>query len=119
VPIARRLVRTAVDMTVINMTSPRPVDLRLDGPDLVITWNDGKTSRYSPGVLRASCPCATCAESRTQTEFDSQATHFSGVTFREITPVGNYAYQISFSDGHNTGIYTLDYLHRLSDLGQQ
>ena len=102
-----------------DMPNPRPIALRLDGPELVITWNDGATSRYSPALLRALCPCATCAESRKQTGHHSQAMHFSGVTFREITPVGNYAYQISFSDGHNTGIYTLDYLHRLSDSGEQ
>ena len=32
-----------------------------------------------------------------------------------MEPAGNYAYHISFSDGHNTGIYTLDYLHALGE----
>jgi DUF971 family protein len=30
-----------------------------------------------------------------------------------MTPVGNYAYKILFSDGHDTGIYTLDLLREL------
>jgi DUF971 family protein len=30
-----------------------------------------------------------------------------------MTPVGNYAYGIAFSDGHDTGIYTVDYLREL------
>jgi len=35
------------------------------------------------------------------------------VTVKEVTPVGNYAYKIGFSDGHDTGIYTLDYLYEI------
>mgnify|MGYP000434755382 CR=1 FL=1 len=46
------------------------------------------------------------------------ANRFSDVAFRKITPVGNYAYQIAFSDGHDTGIYTLEYLYRLGDSAQ-
>jgi DUF971 family protein len=30
-----------------------------------------------------------------------------------MQPVGNYAYSIDFSDGHDTGIYTLELLRRL------
>ncbi len=99
------------------MPTPRPTSLRMDGPDLVITWNDGTVARYSPYRLRALCPCAGCAESRSQTAEPPSPDRFSDVTFREVTPVGNYAYQIAFSDGHNTGIYTLDYLYRLRNPG--
>lgn len=31
----------------------------------------------------------------------------------KLEPVGNYALQLYFSDGHNTGIYSWDYLHEL------
>jgi DUF971 family protein len=37
-----------------------------------------------------------------------------GVTIREIIPVGNYAIQPVFSDGHSTGIFSWDYLHWLN-----
>jgi DUF971 family protein len=37
------------------------------------------------------------------------------VTIRQMTPVGNYAYSIHFSDGHSTGIYTLDLLRSLGE----
>jgi DUF971 family protein len=30
-----------------------------------------------------------------------------------MKPVGNYAYSIDFSDGHNTGLYTLEFLREL------
>lgn len=98
------------------MPMPRPTSLRMDGPDLVIEWNDGTVARYSPHRLRALCPCASCAELRSHSTDTPSPDRFSNVTFRQVTPVGNYAYQITFSDGHNTGIYTLDYLYRLRNL---
>ena len=36
------------------------------------------------------------------------------VTIQAIQPSGNYAVILFFSDGHNTGIYTWDYLHELA-----
>jgi DUF971 family protein len=35
------------------------------------------------------------------------------LAIRDMKPVGNYAYAISFSDGHDTGIYTIEYLREL------
>ena len=35
------------------------------------------------------------------------------VTITDIKPVGNYALQLVFDDGHDTGLYSWDYLHRL------
>ena len=35
------------------------------------------------------------------------------VTLNKVEPVGNYAVQLHFSDGHNTGIYSWGYLHEL------
>jgi DUF971 family protein len=35
------------------------------------------------------------------------------IVISKLEPVGNYALQLFFSDGHNTGIYSWDYLHEL------
>jgi len=35
------------------------------------------------------------------------------ITIRHMDPVGNYAYRILFSDGHDTGIFTLELLREL------
>ncbi len=35
------------------------------------------------------------------------------LTITGVKPVGNYAYSVAFSDGHDTGIYTLDFLREL------
>ena len=40
-------------------------------------------------------------------------THKEDVGISEITAAGNYAVKIHFDDGHNTGLYTWDYLHAL------
>lgn len=99
------------------MTTPRPVTLKLEGSDLLITWSDGVSTRYSPAKLREHCPCATCVDRRvggaTLPGQGEPQGEMLGLTIREVVPVGNYAYRIAFSDGHDTGIYTLDYLYRL------
>jgi DUF971 family protein len=88
---------------------------------LRITWNDGQVHEHAPDVLREACPCATCREKRKAppplpTELpviapaEAQPLRITG-----MTPVGNYAYSISFTDGHNTGIYTLELLRELGE----
>lgn len=99
----------------------RPTDLGLDeSGELVIRWDDGSARRYAPRELREMCPCATCRERRTAPEPPpTQLTVLSPaetqpVRIEGMTPVGNYAYSIAFSDGHDTGIFTLE---RLLELG--
>jgi len=95
--------------------SLRPTALRLEGNDLVIQWSDGQERKYTPLDLRCSCPCATCNTARgARPGEESQPLSVEPeVTIRQMAPVGNYAYKISFSDGHDTGIYTLELLRRL------
>ena len=40
----------------------------------------------------------------------------SFVRIMGMKPVGNYAYGIEFSDGHDTGIYTFEYLRELGEV---
>lgn len=102
---------------------PYPKQLARSGEDqLVITWSDGKQRRYSVWTLRDACPCATCREKRNApaanplalpilTEAETQPLRLLG-----MKPVGNYAYSIAFSDGHDTGIFTFELL---LDLGEE
>ena len=41
-------------------------------------------------------------------------THKENVSIESIEPVGQYAVKLVFSDGHNTGIYSWDYLYELA-----
>jgi len=99
---------------------PRPtaIELRPDNR-LSIAWSDATHREYSVRELRDACPCATCREQRQQPV--TPAPLFPVLTAAEarplkiagMKPVGNYAYSIAFSDGHDTGIYTLELLHTL------
>jgi DUF971 family protein len=103
--------------------SPQPTKLELAAPDrLRITWSDGQVRDYTVRELRDKCPCATCREKRNA--LPPPGTLLPIITDAEtrplriaaMQPVGNYAYSIEFSDGHNTGIYTLE---SLRELGQE
>lgn len=92
---------------------------RVGDAGLRIHWSDGQVREYSVRELREKCPCATCREKRSAPPPPaSQLTVLSPAEARPLTlggmrPVGNYAYAIAFSDGHDTGIYTLESLREL------
>jgi DUF971 family protein len=97
-----------------------PTALKLLNPrELAITWSDGQTQRLSVRTLRDRCPCASCREQRQAQPSQAdllpvlrpEETRPLGIA--NMRPVGNYAYSISFTDGHDTGIYTLELLHEL------
>ena len=83
--------------------------------DIYIKWNDGTENRIELKKLRESCPCATCLTFR-----ERQGKNFipifneRQVLVDKINPVGSYAIQISWQDGHNTGIYEFPFLKSLS-----
>ena len=105
-----------------NSNEPRPSRLELSGNELAIDWSDGPRRRYRVGELREACPCATCREKRREPPAASLLPILSAAETRPLSivdmkPVGNYAYAIAFSDGHNTGIYTLAHLRELGRQG--
>ena len=97
-----------------------PTKLELTGDHrLRIAWSDGQIREYAVRELRDHCPCATCREKRkapppslTQLPIISEA-EAQPLRITAMQPVGNYAYSIHFSDGHNTGIYTLESLRQM------
>ena len=96
---------------------PRPLSLSKEGDDcLAIQWSDGHRSVYGWKHLRDHCPCAGCREERQQPPDPFRVLKPAEITPLRpvaITPVGHYAYKITWSDGHDTGIFTLEYLRQL------
>lgn len=100
----------------------QPTNLRLtDAGRLQIEWSDGQLREYRVQELRDACPCATCREKRDAPQPSTDELPVLSLeearplAIASMKPVGNYAYNIAFSDGHNTGIYTLDSLRELGD----
>jgi DUF971 family protein len=82
-----------------------------------IDWKDGHRSEYGLQYLRDNCPCATCTGAHgTEPAKAAPASPFqmykSTLKMLEVEPVGNYALRIKWNDGHNTGIYSWEYLRR-------
>jgi DUF971 family protein len=106
------------------MTAPapgplRPVVVRREGDDLLyIEWTDGRRGTIAWRDLRANCPCASCREER-----EKPPDLFRVLSDREVqagparpvamAPVGYYAYKVTWNDGHDTGLYTLENLREL------
>ena len=99
-------------------TQPTKIEL-VDERQLQIAWSDGQVRRYAISELREKCPCATCREKRNAPPpSPTQLTVLSPqeavpLAIAGMKPIGNYAYSIDFTDGHNTGLYTLEFLREL------
>ena len=91
----------------------RPVDIAHVTADnqLVVTWDDGQVSRLPVPYLRAWCPCAGCQGHGVTVRYRD---HGSDVRVQGLYEMGAYALGIRFSDGHDTGIYTWQWLRAIA-----
>jgi DUF971 family protein len=99
-----------------------PSSLKIEEGLLVIGWSDGSSTKHRPNELRKACPCATCREKRKADE-EAKPKGFLPIlspaeaqplAVQRMRPVGNYAYNIQFSDGHDSGIFSFDLLRELA-----
>lgn len=86
-----------------------------DGARLRIRWGDGEVAEYEPRLLRLLCPCAGCVDERSGVRMLTPGMIDPEVMPVSIHPVGRYALQFVWSDGHRTGIYPFEYLRRIAD----
>jgi DUF971 family protein len=111
---------------------PIPIDSRkkpasvkihvTSGTGVDIVWSDDHVSHYDFAYLRDECPCATCNEEREKKRAFAAAGAASAAALpmfkakaraQAATIVGNYAIQLTFNDGHSTGIYSYDHLRSI------
>lgn len=103
-----------------SYSAPKRLD-KTDHRTLLIEWTDGVSQELTFLQLRSACPCASCREKQRGEEPALKSTQLPVLTDAEtlpleivsMKPVGNYGYNIQFSDGHSTGIYTLKLLRSL------
>lgn len=95
------------------------IKIELKENKLILSWNDNTNSKVNLKKLRDECPCVNCkGESVIFDSYIPIKSPFKPAGFYEIKsiePVGNYAIQIIWKDGHNTGIYSYDILKNISD----
>lgn len=92
---------------------PRPTELTVHGASRVleVAFDDGARFRIPFELLRVYSPSA-----EVQGHGPGQAVLQTGkrdVTIVALEPVGHYAVQPTFSDGHDSGLYTWEYLYFL------
>ena len=104
---------------------PAPVHATADGPSnrlaaldeeagsLRLLWTDGMAQTLGARDLRIACACAKCRDEMTGARLlDPDAVPID-IRITRIWSVGNYALGMAFSDGHDTGIYTLKSLRAM------
>lgn len=96
------------------MQPPSHIDLKKDR-GLTIEWPDGSASFYPIAHLRRWSPSADSRELRAEQERNPLIVIPGGRSSGPLVAlgaelVGNYALRVRFSDGHDTGIYTWEYL---------
>jgi DUF971 family protein len=96
--------------------------LLTEGKGMEIDWADGHRSAWSFAWLREACPCATCLEERKATgrkpgepkpkPAELLPMFVPAAKPQSAEPVGRYAIQFHWLDGHAGGIYSWEYLRR-------
>lgn len=100
-----------VDFKRSNSPPPEEIDLTSDG-QLRVVWAGGVEAKVPFKTVRDHCPCAQCVEEWTGRKVLDPATIPDDIRPLAIEPVGNYAIKITWSDGHDSGLYTWDTLRK-------
>lgn len=93
------------------MSRPHPTHVELHSAARILTiqWSDSVQTDFALRYLRGWCPCATC-----QGHFSAQKTFITAdATLMDVEPVGTYAMRLVWLDGHNSGIYSFEYLREI------
>ena len=95
----------------------QPVNVAVIGGEIAIAWSDGRESFLPLQKLREACPCAACcgepdALGRVATPEVKHAP--ASFELRGWQPVGGYALQLTWGDGHSTGLYSYSHLRRVA-----
>jgi DUF971 family protein len=93
---------------------PKGIKLKRAERILEIDWDGGPPARVPIRALRLACQCAGCVDEFTRAPLLNPATVSEDITISAMDLVGNYAIRFTFSDGHDTGIYSWDRMVQLS-----
>src|SRR5436853_7813247 len=92
-------------------------NIQLIGNELAVQWNDGTETYLLLERLRRACPCASCGgEPDVLGNISRPDVNYSDKSFELVgwQLIGGYALQPRWGDGHSTGLYSFQYLRRLT-----
>ena len=93
------------------MTNPTEITLHQQSRQLEIAFDDGTRYRLPFEFLRVHSPSAEVrGHGRGQ---ETLQVGKQNVNLLNVEPVGSYALKMTFDDGHDSGLYTWQYLHEL------
>ncbi len=95
------------------MIEPRQIVEESDS-EISINWSDDTETIFNAADLRRRCPCAGCVNEWTGEKILKADSIQDDLSFSSISIVGRYALSFNFSDGHDTGIYSFQYLKELT-----
>ena len=81
---------------------------------LEISWKSGTVNRYRLRSLRCACRCAGCVDEHSGVRTLDVDAVPDDLGVSDMKQVGNYAIQFTFTDGHDTGIFTWEHLRELA-----
>lgn len=89
---------------------------RISETALSFGWENGDQTVCFTKTLRQHCPCAVCQDEReNQNPLKVIVSDQKNIELTGWRYVGNYALALEWSDGHDTGIYTYEFLHQLCE----
>ena len=93
-----------------------PTDIKLKRAEGIveIAWSKETPRRHRAKTLRCACRCAGCVDERTGVRTLDVDSVPNDIGIAQVELVGNYALKFSFTDGHDTGIYTWERLFAIS-----
>jgi DUF971 family protein len=89
-----------------------------DDQSVEIHWPDGTVHHLPFRFLRGQCPCAACVDEMTGIRTLDVDAIPESIRPGSVSFTGNYALKIVWSDGHDTGLYTWEYLQELGNQQQ-
>jgi DUF971 family protein len=82
---------------------------------LELTWPDNRVDRLLYRFLRSECPCAACRNEWTGERMLDPASIRADLKVESMQPVGTYAIQLGWNDGHSSGLFSWETLRELGD----
>lgn len=109
-PEVNEYVRQAADNTVRALGKSRihqhqTPDIHFDAKEIQLKWTDGTTMTHLNADLRLRCRCALCIDEVSGEQIFKKDKLKSNIAAKSVTPLGNYAINVVWNDGHSSSIY--------------